>query len=66
MEKLNIEVAMKAKQVLHKFTLDEVRDVSAGGGTFYVWVNCNSAFNDTICRSPIKSDIYILGKSMEF
>ena len=37
-EKLNIELAMKAKQVLEKFSLDEVRDVSAGGGTFYVWV----------------------------
>ena len=31
-EKLSIDVAMKAKQVLSRFTLDEVRDVSAGAG----------------------------------
>ena len=38
-EKLNIEVAMRSKQVLSRFTLDEARDVSSGAGTFYVWVS---------------------------
>ena len=41
-EKLVIDIAMKSKQVLERFTLDEVRDVSAGAGTFYVWVSTNS------------------------
>ena len=41
-EKLSIELAMKAKQVLCRFTLDEVRDVSAGAGTFYVWVSAGA------------------------
>ena len=43
-KKLNIEVAMKAKQVLGRFSLDEVRDVSAWAGTFYVWVSKSNVF----------------------
>lgn len=36
--KLNQEAAMRAKQLFLMFGLDDVRDVSAGAATFYVWV----------------------------
>ena len=33
------DLAMRAKELLGKFELDDVRDVSAGAATFYVWVS---------------------------
>ncbi|XP_046327334.2 vicilin-like seed storage protein At2g18540 isoform X1 [Haliotis rufescens] len=35
--KIPIAIAKRAKTLLDKFELDEVRDVSAGAATFYVW-----------------------------
>lgn len=34
-----IETGEKAKKKLSAFELDDVRDVSAGAATFYLWVN---------------------------
>lgn len=39
MDKLKIEVATKARNKLKGYELDHIRDVSAGAGTFYVWVS---------------------------
>lgn len=33
------EVAKEAKSILLKYDIDEVRDVSAGAATFYLWVS---------------------------
>lgn len=38
-EDLKIEVALKAKLIFQEYQLDDVRDVSAGAATFYVWVS---------------------------
>ena len=38
-ENIPIPAAKRAKTLLGKFELDEVRDVSAGAATFYVWVS---------------------------
>lgn len=40
-EKINPTDAKRAKTLLDKFELDEIRDVSAGAATFYVWVIFN-------------------------
>lgn len=36
--KLRIDIARKAKQLVRRFNVDDVRSVSAGAATFYVWV----------------------------
>lgn len=36
-EKINPTDAKRAKTLLDKFELDEIRDVSAGAATFYIW-----------------------------
>jgi len=38
-ENLAIEIAVRVRTILAPFELDEVRDVSAGAATFYVWVS---------------------------
>lgn len=38
----NIELAVKARRKLEEFSLAEVRDVSSGAATFYVWVSHHS------------------------
>ena len=38
-EKLNADEAKRAKVLFNQFGLDDVRDVSAGAATFYLWVN---------------------------
>ena len=38
MEKLDVHIAVKVKNTLQPFDLEEVTDVSAGAATFYVWV----------------------------
>lgn len=40
-EKINPTDAKRAKALLDKYELDEIRDVSAGAATFYVWVIIN-------------------------
>ena len=37
--KLNPKVAARAKDLFGGFSLDDVRDVSAGAATFYLWVS---------------------------
>ena len=37
--KLDQQAAKRAKEILDGFNLDDVRDVSAGAATFYVWVS---------------------------
>ena len=34
-----MEIAVKAKEKMAAFELDDVRDVSAGAATFYLWVS---------------------------
>lgn len=34
-----VDVAFGARDLIRDFTLDQVRMVSAGGATFYVWVS---------------------------
>ena len=41
-ENLKIDTALQAYLILKKFTLDDVRDVSVGVATFYVWVRRHS------------------------
>ena len=36
--KIPPEAAQRAKQLIVSYQLDEVRDVSAGAATFYLWV----------------------------
>ena len=38
-EKIPLDVALGARDLIRDFTLDQVRMVSAGGATFYVWVS---------------------------
>ena len=45
-DRLPIAVAARVKDILSKLNLDEVRDVSSGAATFYVWVG--SATNHSI------------------
>lgn len=54
-EPLNIvpEAAAHAKQLLSTHELDEIRDVSAGAATFYLWVNIAHAY---VC---INTDLHI-------
>ena len=40
--KINPDAAKRCKQLLGEFDLDDVRDVSAGAATFFVWVRKNS------------------------
>ena len=42
--KLNQDSAMRAKVLFHSFGLEDVRDVSAGAATFYVWVSYGITF----------------------
>ena len=37
--KIKTEAAARAQHLLSAFNLEEVRDVSAGAATFYVWVS---------------------------
>ena len=37
--KLKIETALQAYLILKKFTLEDVKDISVGVATFYVWVS---------------------------
>lgn len=37
--KIPVAPAKRAKALLEEFDLEEVRDVSAGAATFYVWVS---------------------------
>lgn len=39
LEKVDLEVALGARDLIRDFSLDQVRMVSAGGATFYVWVS---------------------------
>lgn len=45
---LTVEVqrAKRVRELLKNFELDEIRDVSAGAATFYVWVRIESSRND--------------------
>ncbi|XP_013404632.1 uncharacterized protein LOC106169646 [Lingula anatina] len=50
-EKLAVDVALRAKQILARFSKDKVHDVSAGAATFYVWAQgmiaeCESRFTE--------------------
>ena len=36
---IKIPAATRAKELLKQFGLDDVRDVSAGAATFYLWVS---------------------------
>ena len=38
-DSLTANVAKRGKTLLGKFELDDVRDISAGAATFYVWVS---------------------------
>jgi len=38
-EKLGMNVALKVKEMLTNYQLNEIRDTSAGAATFYVWVS---------------------------
>lgn len=38
-DKMLMPTASRAKELLSKYGLDDVRDVSAGAATFYVWVS---------------------------
>lgn len=38
-DSLTDNIVQRAKALLEKFALDEVRDISAGAATFYVWVS---------------------------
>lgn len=38
-DSIPIDVALGARDLIRDFTLDQVRMVSAGGATFYIWVN---------------------------
>jgi hypothetical protein len=37
-DSIPIDVALGARDLIRDFTLDQVRMVSAGGATFYIWV----------------------------
>lgn len=37
-DKINVTDAKRAQALMEKYELDEIRDVSAGAATFYVWV----------------------------
>ena len=37
--RINMAAAKRARQLLDRYELDEVRDVSAGAATFYVFVS---------------------------
>lgn len=34
-----LDVALSAKSVIDPYTLEQIRDVSAGAATFFVWVS---------------------------
>lgn len=38
-DEIPVDVALGARDLIRDFTLDQVRMVSAGGATFYVWVS---------------------------
>lgn len=38
-DEIPIDVALGARDLIRDFTLDQVRMVSAGGATFFVWVS---------------------------
>ena len=50
---LKIEVAQQAKVHNIKYTAEEVRNVSAGCGSFFVWVSFNALFYMRHCNSEI-------------
>ena len=61
-----MEIAVKAKEKMAAFELDDVRDVSAGAATFYLWVSsprtsiyifCCYSFITTIV---LKSDLPVI------
>lgn len=37
-DSIRLDVALGARDLIRDFSLDQVRMVSAGGATFYVWV----------------------------
>ena len=51
--KLNPDAATRAKVLLSQFGLDDVRDVSAGAATFYLWVSIGV----TVSPSDSASDV---------
>ncbi|XP_013404637.1 uncharacterized protein LOC106169650 isoform X2 [Lingula anatina] len=51
-EKLAVDVALRAKEIMARFSKEEVHDVSAGAATFYVWAQgmiaeCESRFTES-------------------
>ena len=38
-KKLSTKIAKRAQKLLEKYELDEIRDISAGAATFFVWVS---------------------------
>ena len=44
-EKINKDASNRAKELFHSFGLEDVRDVSAGAATFYVWVSVERSIN---------------------
>ena len=42
-EKIPLAPAKRAKVLLEEYDLEEVRDVSAGAATFYVWVSISTS-----------------------
>ncbi|XP_076086199.1 uncharacterized protein LOC143056904 isoform X2 [Mytilus galloprovincialis] len=55
-DEIPVDVALGARDLIRDFTLDQVRMVSAGGATFYVWVK---GLTEEICQrnSEIIKDI---------
>ena len=52
-DSLAASVAKRGKTLLGKFELDDVRDISAGAATFYVWVS-----HILVCGSLV---VYVVG-----
>lgn len=49
-----LDVALGARDLIRDFTLDQVRMVSAGGATFYIWVCLQHLFLFEILRMQNK------------
>ena len=51
-EKIPLAPAKRAKVLLEEYDLEEVRDVSAGAATFYVWVSISTSHSCISTSGP--------------
>ena len=54
-DRLHPEIAARAKQILQKWRVDDVKAKSAGAGTFYIWVSERMCIETTLCLLPRSS-----------